>query len=95
MCFQSRAIIDEYRNNGIEFESIFADGGSIKNEAFMQLLADITQIKIEIREFEELSALGSLLIGIESNYQLKTVKTFIPKRDYNQRYMKWVSIIRG
>ena len=94
MCYQTRSVIDEYRKVGYAIDEIHMDGGSIKNPQFMQLLSDIIQTKILVGNFEELSALGALLIMKDKiDYQSEVVKEYVPQRNYDEQYYQWLSYI--
>lgn len=95
MCFQTRAVLDEYRRLGYDVKEIHMDGGSIKNPKFMQLLSDITKTTIIIGNIEELSALGALLtIKDTINYNATIVNTYNPQKSYEDVYQKWLSYIK-
>lgn len=94
MCYQTRSVIDEYRKIGYKINEIHMDGGSIKNIKFMQLLSDITQTDILIGSFEELSALGALLIMKDKiNYNAEVVEKFTPQSNYDDQYYQWLSYL--
>lgn len=95
MCYQTRAVLDEYRKNGYPISEIFVDGGSIRNAHFMQLLADITQTRLLVGEVEELSALGALLMGNQNiHYEARTRKIYEPLKNYENEYAEWLGYVR-
>lgn len=95
MCYQTRAVLDEYRKNGYLISEIFVDGGSIRNVKFMQLLADITQTRLVVGEVEELSALGALLMGNQAiHYEPSIQRVYEPQRNYENEYAEWLGYVR-
>lgn len=95
MAFQTKAVIDEFeKDENIQIKSIKVDGGSTKNEYFMQLLADVTKCEIIVSGIEEASALGTLMVLddlVTNEYSFK--KTYRPNRSYDNEYKKWRNYI--
>lgn len=101
MAFQIRAVIDEFKkyyNPDLDkpMKEIHVDGGASRNSAFMQMLADITQMEIVVDETEELSALGTLtILGEERNMININKKAYIPKNDYDEYYLFWKNTVNN
>lgn len=62
--YGAKVIIENYREHGIEIDSMVASGGiTKKNTGMMQLYADVLGIEIQIAGSEQGSALGSAIFG--------------------------------
>ena len=61
--FGIRVIIENFEEHGVPVTEIVAAGGLLKNEHFMQLLADITRRPVSISEAEQTGALGSAIFA--------------------------------
>lgn len=80
--------------------TIMASGGFGKSELWLQMVADIFQMKVVVAETIEASAWGAVLIGFKAKGLIipkqKTGKTFLPNRDckevYEQSFQKFKRI---
>jgi gluconokinase len=81
--------------------TIMASGGFGKSELWLQMVADIFQMKVEVAQTTEGSAWGAVLIGlrsigIETPLQNRTAQTFLPntahKEVYEQGFAKFKKI---
>lgn len=61
--FGCRVIVDNFEEHGVKVEEIVAAGGLLKNEYYMQLLADITRRPISVSLAEQTGALGSAVFA--------------------------------
>ena len=62
--YGTRTIIENYRENGIAVEKLYAAGGiSQKDELFMQIYADIIGMEIFVADSTQAPALGSAIFG--------------------------------
>ena len=61
--FGSRVIIENFESHGIAIDEIVAAGGLLKNEFYMQLLADITRRPITVSLAPQTGALGSAVFA--------------------------------
>ncbi len=61
--FGIRVIVENFEEHGVPVTEIVAAGGLLKNEHFMQLLADITRRPVSISEAEQTGALGSAVFA--------------------------------
>jgi L-ribulokinase len=61
--FGCRVIIDNFEEHGVKVDEIVAAGGLLKNEFYMQLLADITRRPITVSESDQTGALGSAVFA--------------------------------
>lgn len=94
LAYQIKAVVEEFETgHGIVLEQIYVDGGASKNEAFMQMIADVTDKTIITRDIEEASALGSLAVLGERVKSFEN-KKFVPQKSYNTFYKQWVKIIK-
>ena len=71
--------------------TIMASGGFGKSELWLQMVADIFQMKVEVGETIESSAWGAVLIGFKAtdfaiSTQNKIGKAFLPNQDYKEIY---------
>jgi gluconokinase len=81
--------------------TIMASGGFGKSKLWLQMVADIFQMKVEVAQTTEGSAWGAVLIGlrsigIETPLQNRTAQTFLPntahKEVYEQGFAKFKKI---
>jgi L-ribulokinase len=62
--FGSRAIIDRFREQGVEIEQVVALGGiSQKSPLVMQITADVLDMPIKVAASEQCTALGAAMFG--------------------------------
>ncbi|AWE42969.1 MULTISPECIES: ribulokinase [unclassified Actinobaculum] len=61
--FGCRVIIDNFEEHGVKVDEIVAAGGLLKNQFYMQLLADITRRPITVSESDQTGALGSAVFA--------------------------------
>ena len=71
--------------------TIMASGGFGKSDLWLQMVADIFQMKVAASQTTEGSAWGAVLIGmksigVNSFSQNKTEKTFLPNTNYKAVY---------
>jgi glycerol kinase len=50
-------------DEGIELDTIYADGGAVRNSFLMQFVADLNQLTVRASQAPELSALGAVYSG--------------------------------
>lgn len=62
-CFGARVIIENYEAHGGAVEEIVAAGGLLKNQLYMQMLADITRKPITISLAPQTGALGAAVFA--------------------------------
>jgi L-ribulokinase len=78
ICFGSKAIVDRFKEEGVEIEQIVGIGGVAKKSTFiMQTLADTLNMPVRVAESEQTSALGAgiyaaLAAGLFSTYNEAT-----------------------
>lgn len=66
VCYQTRDLLNAMAEDGVKIESLRVDGGMTNNESLLQLLADISRVKVERSKIIETTALGiSFMVGLE------------------------------
>ena len=53
------------KSNNINLQKISIDGGMVKNNLFLQMIADLLQTEVKVPLMEEMSSYGSLLFGLQ------------------------------
>eukprot|EP01084_Bolivina_argentea_P192606 330611_1 len=64
LCYDSKFILDTIMANNINIKCVFATGGLSKNELFIKLHADITQIPIILPKYEDSVLIGASVLGL-------------------------------
>ena len=62
-CFGARVIIENFEQYGVKIDEIVAAGGLLKNEFYMQMLADITRKPITISTAPQTGSLGACVFA--------------------------------
>ena len=71
VAFQMVVYMDSLKNSkNINFHNIVIDGGMVKNDLFLQIIADLLGTEIKVPIIEEMSSYGSILMGIQKNQQI-------------------------
>ena len=87
VAFQMVVYMESLKNSkNINFHNIVVDGGMVKNDLFLQIIADLLRTEIKVPIIEEMSSYGSLLMGIQKNQQigdLEELKNFKIKGSYD------------
>tara|TARA_Y100000996_G_scaffold412454_1_gene398620 strand:+ start:2742 stop:4217 length:1476 start_codon:yes stop_codon:yes gene_type:complete len=97
----------EYLGNkkNIKPKKLSIDGGMVKNNFFVQIIADLLNIEINIPEVEEMSSYGSLLFGMQKSNSINNLvdldkfgvrgKKILPKKNQiiSDSYNAWKDII--
>lgn len=104
--FGIRVIIENFEEHGVPVTEIVAAGGLLKNEHFMQLLADITRRTVSISEAEQTGALGSAIFAsvaagvyddvyeaAEKMSQVKE-KAYVPNEESSAKYDELFAIYK-
>lgn len=104
--FGIRVIIENFEEHGVPVTEIVAAGGLLKNEHFMQLLADITRRTVSISEAEQTGALGSAIFAsvaagvyddvyeaAEKMSQVKE-KAYVPNEEASAKYDELFAIYK-
>lgn len=104
ICYTHRRYVEHYqRYTGNKLESIRVVGGGATSDLWMQILADVLQIKIEVPENPRYTgAMGSYYcamigLGYMENYDsvydaVKISKVFMPEKDNAEIYNKLYNI---
>ncbi len=62
--YGTRMIVDNFRENGVPVNELYAAGGIAQKDAFMmQIYADVTNMNIRIADSKQAGALGSAMFG--------------------------------
>ena len=61
-------------NDNIELNTIIVDGGLIKNQLFLQMIADLLKIEVKVPIIEDMSLYGALLFGIQKQKQISNLQ---------------------
>lgn len=73
--FGTRIIIENFEENGIEIDELYAAGGiAEKDELMMQIYADVTNRQIKIAASPQAPALGSAIFGAVASGYFKNIK---------------------
>eukprot|EP01084_Bolivina_argentea_P203560 347641_1 len=64
LCYDSKFILDTIMANGVNIKCVFATGGLSKNELFIKLHSDITQIPIILPKCEDSVLIGASVLGL-------------------------------
>ena len=71
VAFQMVVYMESLKNSkNINFHNIVIDGGMVKNDLFLQIIADLLGTEIKVPTIEEMSSYGSILRGIQKNQQI-------------------------
>lgn len=96
--YGARRIIENFEEHGVPVTEIVAAGGLLKNEHYMQLLADITRRKVTTSEAEQTGALGSAVFAAVAAGLYPDVRTaavamsdvkvdaYVPREEASARY---------
>ena len=71
------------KDNKFELKNLIVDGGMVKNQLFLQMIADLLKIEIMVPDIEEMSLYGALLFGIQQQKnisELSDLNKFSVKR---------------
>ena len=75
VAFQMVVYMESLKNSkNINFQNIVVDGGMVKNDLFLQMIADLLSTEIKVPIIEEMSSYGSLLMGIQKNQQISDLE---------------------
>ncbi|GEL65931.1 FGGY-family carbohydrate kinase [Marinilactibacillus psychrotolerans] len=92
--YQIKAVIDVMEvTSQIEVKKINVDGGAIKNNHLMQLLADVLQKNIVLNTKEEMSALGALNLAVKLKTENEKPTIFYPTTDKSNDYKQWFDVV--
>ena len=63
VCFGTKAIIDVFAANGIDFHEIVISGGVVKSPFWLQTHADVANVPLTVPKVSEAPCLGSAILG--------------------------------
>ena len=61
-------------NDNLELKTIIVDGGLIKNQLFLQMIADLLKIEVKVPIIEDMSLYGALLFGIQKQKKISNLQ---------------------
>jgi gluconokinase len=79
--------------------TIVASGGFIQNERWLQLLADIFCKRVVVRDDDDASALGAIMIGFQAigqsvSFESAYIKTYDPSTTFADAYQNRYAIFK-
>ena len=87
IAFQIKDYVEELKKyQKIKFKRVCIDGGMTTNNFLMQLLSNLFQNKTNISKFEDMSAYGSLLMGLLG---IKLVNNLNDLKKYKKNYIQF------
>lgn len=97
--FQVKAVVDVMESvTGYEIQRVHVDGGVIKNQALMKLMATLLGKPIILNDVEELSGLGVATLLYPLNQQTvpahRVISPAEEQYEIKQRYEKWNRLIK-
>lgn len=103
LCFESKISFELLKKADLPVGRIVASGGCSKSPLFMQMKADVLKATIEILKNPDAGIIGLAMIcavadGAYENYAeaakvfVKKGETYMPQRDYENRYRKYCHI---
>lgn len=66
MVYNTKAIVDEMKSDGLKFKLISVDGGGSKNPFVLQFLADMLNHDVVKSKYSESTALGAIYVAMLS-----------------------------
>lgn len=99
LCYEMKISLDLLKEAGVNIQKMFVSGGGAKNDAWLQMKANIFDIPIYQLESIDTGTLGSAIVvgtalGVFSSYQegmeklSKIKRVFIPNEEKHAAYMK-------
>ena len=74
---------DLKKNNKINYNDIYIDGGIVSNKSFMQLLCNTLQKKIHVTNYQDMSSYGALMMGLLG---MNIISNFNEMKKLKQKY---------
>lgn len=63
VCFGTKAIMDVFSGNGMDFQEIVVSGGIVKSPFWLQAHADVSNVPLTVPRVPEAPCLGSAILG--------------------------------
>jgi xylulokinase len=96
ICYELKLNIESMKSAGLPIESLRAIGGGAKSEKWMQLIADVVELPVEVTGVNEAGCLGAAFLsglgrGIYSSQKdiaeiVKIEKVFEPRKSISTQY---------
>ena len=85
IAFQIKDYLDDLeKNNKINYNDIYIDGGIVSNTSFMQLLCNTLQKKIHVTNYQDMSSYGALMMGLLG---MNIITNFKDMKKLKQKYL--------
>ena len=85
IAFQIKDYLDDLKkNNKINYNDIYIDGGIVSNKSFMQLLCNTLQKKIHVTNYQDMSSYGALMMGLLG---MNIISNFNEMKKLKQKYL--------
>ena len=85
IAFQIKDYLDDLKkNNKINYNDIYIDGGIVSNTSFMQLLCNTLQKKIHVTNYQDMSSYGALMMGLLG---MNIISNFNEMKKLKQKYL--------
>ena len=85
IAFQIKDYLDDLKkNNKINYNDIYIDGGIVSNKSFMQLLCNTLQKKIHVTNYQDMSSYGALMMGLLG---MNIISNFKEMKKLKQKYL--------
>ena len=85
IAFQIKDYLDDLKkNNKINYNDIYIDGGIVSNTSFMQLLCNTLQKKIHVTNYQDMSSYGALMMGLLG---MNIISNFKEMKKLKQKYL--------
>jgi glycerol kinase len=92
-------------NDNLELKTIIVDGGLIKNQLFLQMIADLLKIEVKVPIIEDMSLYGALLFGIQKQKKISNLQElnifaveqitlqYLDNPSLSRSYQNWKNLI--
>ncbi len=96
ICYELKLNIESMKSAGLQFESLRAIGGGAQSEKWMQLIADVVGLSVEVTGVTEAGCLGAAFLaglgcGVYDSQKdiaemIKIVRVFEPRKSISKQY---------
>ncbi len=85
IAFQIKDYLDDLeKNNKINYNDMYIDGGIVSNKAFMKLLCNTLQKKIHVTNYQDMSSYGALMMGLLG---MRIINNLTDMKKLKQKYL--------
>ncbi len=95
MAFSVAEVVDTFKKSGLNLSTIRVDGGGSKNSLLVQILSNVTKLKVERSKFHEMTSYGAFLMSRirrdlgEILPLKKEFDLFEPVENIDSTYKRW------